>query len=209
MINKLVIVGAGGHAKVVLDTALLMNCWQTIVLLDDAAQGELFGYPILGNCHLLGTRLLPDEYDVVVAIGNNRIRAQHLQRATQLGFTLPNIIHPTATISRFAQLQQGCVIFAHAVINAAAQLGMGTIINTAAIVEHDCILGHFTHISPAAHLGGNTYVGDYSWLGIGCNTRQGSIIGKHCIIGAGATVIQPIADHTTAIGVPAKPLQRD
>ena len=209
MANKLAIVGAGGHAKVVLDAALLMNRWHDIVFLDDAAQGELLGYPILGNSHLLGTRLLPSEYDVVIAIGNNVIRAQHLQRAEQLGFALPTILHPTATLSRFAQLQQGSVVFAHAVVNASAQVGKGAIINTAATIDHDCILGDYVHISPAAHLGGNTRVGDYSWLGIGCSTRHGSTIGSHCLIGAGATVIQAIANHTTAIGTPAQPLQKD
>lgn len=207
--NKLAIMGAGGHAKVVLDAALLMNRWQEIVLLDDAAQGELLGYPIIGSSALLGSQIFPIEYDLAIAIGNNVARARYVRQAVQLGFALPNIIHPRATVSRFAHLGAGCVVFAHAVVNAAAQIGMGAIINTAAIVEHDCLIGDFVHLSPAAHLAGNTQVGDYSWLGIGCNTRQGSVIGRHCIIGASATVIHPIADDTTAIGTPAHPLQKD
>lgn len=208
--KKLAIIGAGGHAKVVLDTALLMNRWTEIVFLDDFSDGinEFMGFPLLGGSSLLGNEIQPDEYEIALAVGNNAARAQLFERTEQNGFVLPCIVHPNATASRFAEIGAGSVLFAQSAVNAGAFVGKGAIINTGATVDHDCVLGDFVHISPGAHLAGSTQVGDLSWLGIGSATRQGSIIGSGCIIGAGATVIQNIPDGCTAFGTPAQPLEK-
>lgn len=207
--QKLVILGAGGHAKVVLDTALLMRKWSEIVFVDDFHNSEnhFMGIPLLGDSSLLGKSICPDQYDAVVAVGDNVVRGRMLNLAKELGFTLPCLYHPSAIISQFATIGEGSVLFAQTVVNADAKIGRGAIINTASSVDHDSVLGDFVHISPGARLAGNTHVGDFSWVGIGSCTREGSTIGNHCIVGAGAVVLGDLPDNTTAVGIPAKALK--
>lgn len=206
MNKKLAIIGAGGHAKVLLDAALLMNRWTSAVFLDDFHNGrtEFMGFPLLGGCGLLGSQIMPEEYDVALGLGANTVRAQRFAEAERLGFRLPCIIHPTAVVSRFAEIGAGTVLFAHSAVNAGAAVGKGVIVNTSATIDHDCQLADFVHISPGAHLAGNTRVGAFSWLGIGSCTRQGTEIGAGCTVGAGSAVVKDIPDGTTAVGVPAK-----
>ncbi|WP_274572450.1 acetyltransferase [Neisseria leonii] len=208
---KLAIIGSGGHAKAVLDAALAAG-WQDIVLLDDApdAPAKLLGFNIVGTTALLGSRIVPQEYAAAVAVGDNRARARLTAQAEAAGFSLPLIRHPSAQVSRFADLSQarGTVLLAGSIVCAGVVLGRGCIVNTAATVDHDCRIGDFVHISPGAHLAGNTAVGRFSWLGIGSTTRQGSRIGTGCIIGASAAVIRDIPDGCTAVGVPAEIIRR-
>lgn len=208
--KKLVILGAGGHAKVVMDAALLMRQWSEIVFLDDSSQGktEFMGAPLLGDRTLLGTTLLPQNCDIAVAIGNNNIRGQIFELVADLGFSFPVIQHPSAVVSQTAEVGAGSVLFANTVVNPDVKIGKGAIINTSASVDHDCVLGDFVHISPGARLAGSTLVGDFSWMGIGSCTREGSTIGNHCIVGAGAVVVSNIPDNTTAVGIPAKTLSK-
>ncbi|MDO4998501.1 MAG: acetyltransferase, partial [Neisseria sp.] len=196
--------------KVVLDCAVLMQKWTEIILLDDAADGtgDLFGYKIIGKTDLIGTHILPDEYETAIAIGNNRVRLQWFKRLSDLGFSQPNIVHPSAVISPFAQIGAANVVLANAVIQAAASVGNACIINTAAGVEHDCHLADGVHLSPKAHLAGTCRVGECSWLGIGSLTRQGINIEQNNIIGAGAVVLNDTADGITLVGVPAKPINK-
>ena len=211
MNKKLAIIGAGGHAKVVLETALLMQHWESIVFIDDNHKDktEFMGFPLLGTSNLLGKTVTPQEYDIALGIGDNSTRAQQFTKTEQLGFSFPVIVHPTAFVSRFASIGAGSVLFAQTAVNAGAVIGKAAIINTSASVDHDCILDDFVHISPGANLAGNTRVGTHSWMGIGCCTRQGSSIGKDCIIGAGSAVIKDIPDGTTAVGIPAKILTQE
>ncbi len=209
---KLAIIGSGGHAKVVLDAALECG-WQEIVLLDDSpsAPKDLQSFPVIGSTALLGGTLLPQEYAVFVAIGSNGVRARLSAQAEAAGFTLPVLLHPRATVSRFADLSQaqGSVFLPGSIVCAGARIGRGCITNTAASIDHDCQLGDFVHISPGAHLAGNTTVGDLAWIGIGACTRQGSRIGRNSTIGAGAAVIADIPADSTALGVPARVIPKD
>ncbi|MFS6938704.1 acetyltransferase [Neisseria animaloris] len=210
MNNKLAVIGAGGHAKVILDAALLMEKWETVVFLDDYHNGktEFMGFPLLGGCRLLGQTVTPDQYDAALAIGDNATRKRRFEEVEKMGFHLPVITHPSAVVSRFAKVEHGTVIFAQAVVGAGAHIGKGVIINNSATVDHDCRLGDFVHISPGSHLAGNTSIDELSWMGIGSCTRQNSKVGKNCIIGAGAAVIENIPDNETAFGIPAKKLTR-
>ena len=210
MNKKLAILGAGGHAKVILDAALLMKQWDEIIFLDDSHNGnkEFMSYPLIGGIRQLGQTVLPKEYDVVIAVGNNHIRAKLYDQAKKLGFHLPCIYHPSASIIRFTDIEEGSVFFAQTVVNAGSKIGKCTIVNTSASVDHDCLLGDFVHISPGANLGGNTNVGDYSWIGIGSCTRHGIDIGSQCMIGAGAVVVKNIPDSTTVVGNPAQVLEK-
>lgn len=206
--SRLVIVGAGGHGKVVLDAAVCSGRWQQIGFIDDSepAKTECLGYPVLGTfANLLASQ---DKPDVVVAIGNNQAR---LAKATQLldaGFTLVSVIHPNAIISAFAQIDVGSVVFAGAVVNPGAQLGKAVIVNSQAVIEHDCVLHDGVHISPNAALAGGVTVGRCSWVGIGACVIQQVTIGGDVMIGAGAAVTKSIPDGVTAVGVPAKVIQK-
>lgn len=210
MTKKLAIIGAGGHAKVVLDTALLMEKWDGFIFLDDFnnSQPQFMGHPLLGSTELLGQQITPNNYDIIIAIGDNNVRSKIYETAKKLRFQLPCIVHPTSSISKFAELSEGSVFFAQTTVNAGAKIGKCVIVNTCASVDHDCVLGDFAHISPGVRLGGNTSVGDFSWVGIGSCTRHESNIGSNCMIGAGAVVIKDVPDGETVIGNPAKALKR-
>lgn len=200
--KKLLIIGAGGHGKVVADAALKLLRWQEIGFLDDA---NVFDYPykILGKINSLG-KLSNEFQDVFIAIGNNRLRGELLSDAKSIGYELPNIIHPSAIVSDSVKIGEGTLICPNAVINPFAQIGNGCIINTAAIIEHDCIINDYVHVSPNAALAGGVEVGAYSWIGIGSNIIGTKKIGKHVVVGAGSVVINDIQDNVKVVGVPAK-----
>lgn len=202
--NKLAILGASGHGKVVADCA--ESCgWQGIVFFDDAWPGrkENGHWSVLGNTQTLLDSL--GEYSgVVVAIGNNNIRQEKISLFRKAGTALVNIVHPSAQVSRYAVLGDGVVVFAGAVVNVDAQIGSGAIINTGASVDHDCILGSAVHISPGAQLAGGVVIGDRSWVGIGASVRQLVSIGCDVVVGAGAVVVGDISDCCTVVGVPAR-----
>ncbi|WP_211185170.1 acetyltransferase [Pseudoalteromonas arctica] len=207
MTNKLAVVGASGHGKVIADIAEQLGF--IVNFYDDAYPSKTYieHWPIHGTCAdliaLNNTSTTPN--DVVVAIGNNNIRQQKIQLLQQNGFNLITLIAPTAVISQYATIAQGSVVFAGAIINAFANIGIGCIVNTSAIIEHDCAIGDFTHICPNTALAGGVIIGSKSWVGIGSQIKQLIVIGDNCMIGAGSTVIKNIPDNVTAFGSPAVP----
>lgn len=202
--NRLAILGASGHGKVVADTAERCG-WQIVEFFDDAwPQTTRNGvWNVVGD-----TASLKDAshtYDgVLVAIGNNRIRHRKLLDLQQVGARLCTLIDPGATVSRYAVLEAGTVVFAGVVVNAHARIGLGAILNTGCSVDHDCVLGAAVHISPGARLAGGVRVGDLSWVGIGASVRQLVEIGRQATVGAGSAVVSDIADSLTVAGVPAR-----
>lgn len=204
--RKLAVIGAGGHGKVVAELAAALGTYGEIVFLDDRAQGSVNGFPVIGTTLLLENSLSPEQFDIAVAVGNNRIRRQIAEKAAALGFSLPVLIHPGAYVSPSATVGQGSVVMAKAVVQAGSVLKDGVIVNTAATVDHDCLLDAFVHISPGAHLSGNTHIGEESWIGTGACSRQQIRIGSRATIGAGAVIVCDIPDGMTVAGNPAKPL---
>lgn len=205
--KRLVIIGAGGHGKVVADTAMQMAQWDIIEFVD-----LLFpGLEKMGSWNVVAKNLEAVDYEVkpqfVVAVGDNKLRFKLFHAALELGYESATIIHPTAYISTYASIGQGTVIFANAVVNIGAELGTCSIINTSSTIDHDCLLGKSVHISPGAHLAGEVNVGDFSWVGIGAVIKQQIKVGKSVTIGAGASVVKNIGDDLTVIGIPAKPIQ--
>lgn len=206
--KKLAILGASGHGKVIADAALL-SCFDDVVFFDDAwpklaANGRLQvvgdSAELLCRCH---------EFDgVIVAIGNNAVRASKSIALMDAGAVLTTVAHPSAVVSPFAVIGSGSFIAAGAVVQVDAVVGRFCIVNTNAVVEHDCTLGEAVHISPGAMLAGAVTVGDRSWVGIGACARQLVSIGSDVIVGAGAVVILSISDSCTVVGNPARPLVR-
>lgn len=205
--RSLAILGAGGHGKVVADTALSCG-WEDIVFFDHAwPQHKSNGYwPIIGNTESFHQNC--SNYDgVVVAIGNCKTRFSESDRARGAGATLATIVHPSAIISSFAKVEPGSVVLAGAIINIDAYIGFASIINVGATVDHDCVLADAVHIAPGANLSGNVSVGPCAWIGVGSAIRQGIMIGSHTTIGAGAVVVSDIPDNITVVGNPAKILR--
>lgn len=203
--KRLLIIGSGGHGKVVADAAL-QSGWNNVVFLDDRAGtvSEVIGLPVVGALSAL--RQHASNFNAaVVAIGEAAKRLELQEECISVGLDIATIIHPSASVSRFAKLGAGCVVLAQAAVNAGSTLGRACIVNTAATVDHDCRLGDAVHLSPGAHLAGGVSVGDRAWLGIGAVVRQGIEIGHDSIVGAGAAVVRDVRPGTTQIGVPAQP----
>ena len=203
--QRLAILGASGHGKVIADAAICAG-WKDIVFFDDAwvKITHILDWRVVGRSE----NLIKDAHNfdgVVIAIGNNEIRQDKSKQLADAGISLfSTIIHPAACISRYATIGQGSVILAGAVLNPNCHVGASCIVNTNATIEHDCVLGDGVHISPNVGLGGHVAVGDLSWIGIGASVRQQITIGSQVMVGAGAAVVSNIPDYATAVGVPAR-----
>jgi sugar O-acyltransferase (sialic acid O-acetyltransferase NeuD family) len=208
MVVSLVIVGAGGHGKVVAEAAALGGRWDQIAFVDDARpKGErVAGFEIIGATGDL-ENLRSDFADAAIGIGDNGTRLLRAHRIAEAGFHLPAIIHPTASISPSAVVGAGTVIFAQAAVNAEARLGTAVIVNTGAVVEHDCIIGDGAHLSPGVHMGGHVVIGERAWIGTGTAIVPRAEIGSGTIVGAGAAVTGNLPENAVAVGVPAKVLE--
>lgn len=207
--SGLLVLGAGGHGRVVVDTACEMGIWDNIAFLDDRYP-ELtssLSWPVIGTIEQAGD-FLSEYSDLVIAIGNNLLRVELIERFAQKGFSFPIIVHPTAFISKSAEIGCGSVVFAQSAINAGSKLGIGCIVNTGATVDHDCILGDGIHISPGAHLAGAVKVGNGSWIGLGSSVIQQISIGNGVVVGAGAVITNSIPNDVTVIGIPGKIVKR-
>lgn len=206
--NSLLIFGAGGHGKVVAETARAIGSWNEIMFVDDAHPQSIFvdGYRVVGDFSSAWSAESKHR-EVIVAIGDNRKRYDLTIQLQQSGFSLVTLIHPAAVVAQSAQIGSGTVIFAQAVVQAAARIGRAVIVNTAATVDHDGVIGDGVHLSPGVNLGGKVMVGDYSWLGVGATVINGLTVGRGVMVGAGACVIDNLPDGVTAVGVPACPVR--
>ena len=194
--KKLIIIGAGGHGRVVSETAKL-NGYEVIGFLDDADNKTTVG-KVADFIKYIG------EADFTVAIGNNAVRMKIQSELIKSGANVVSLIHPNATVSESAAIGKGTVVMAGAVINAGVLIGDGVIINTCASVDHDCRIGDFSHISVGARICGTVGIGDCTWVGAGATVINNIIICGGTTVGAGAVVVKDIDEIGTYVGVPAK-----
>lgn len=211
--NAVFIIGAGGHARVVVDAAIEQGR-RVVAFVDelntDAIDGTdtILDIPLFGGSNAIArVRSAWPGAHAIVAIGDCAVRARisNLLQAESIPRAAP-IIHPFAWVSRHATVQPNTVVMAGAVVQTHAELASGVIINTGARVDHDCRIGECTHIAPNAVLAGNVRVGQRSFIGAGASVIPGIEIGDDVVIGAGAVVIRPVASGTRVAGVPARPL---
>lgn len=202
---KIMIIGQGGHSKVVRDVILSNRKNQIIGFLDD--QYKKLVMTEKGFCGPISAagKMVNWFGDVrfIIAIGNNQIRKTIVRRLDLLDAQYATLIHPSAVVSPSAVIGNGCVITAHAVINADSRIGRHSIINTGAVIEHDSELGDFVHVSPNATLTGAVKIKEGTHVGAGATAIPGVKIGEWSTIGAGATVIDDLPSYCTAVGVPA------
>ncbi len=205
------IIGAGGHGKVVLDILLAGDKYRPIGFVDadpKLAGTQVGGLSVFGGVHLLNR--IKQQHQLraaIIAIGDNRARAGYVQTADDHGLELINAIHPAANVSPTVVLGRNVTIAAHAVVCVEASIGDLTIVNTSAVVDHECQIGHAVHICPGAHLAGRVRVDDQAFIGIGANIIQCLSIGSAAVIGAGAVVLRDIPAGAVAVGVPARILR--
>lgn len=210
--DKVILIGGGGHAKVIIDALQLMGHYSISGIIEKgekAVGGDVLGVPIIGTDKALAGIRAQGILNAFIALGSTKSRdnfrrARLFQEARAIGFNIINIIHPSARISRYIIIGDGNAVLADAVINAGSQIGNNVIINTGAIVEHDCIIADHVHIATGARLCGGVSIGRCSHVGAGATIIQGIRIGSDVTIGAGAVVISDIPDGATAVGVPAR-----
>lgn len=203
MTDKLIIIGASGHGKVVADIAKLCG-YNDIIFLDDYSNDRICaGYPIKGSTadvHLYS------DYDFFVAIGDSQVRERMLDMLLSSGFNVATLIHPNSVVSSSSYIGFGSVVMAGAVVNPFATVGKGCIVNTCSSIDHDCIIDDYVHISVGAHLCGTVKVGKNTWIGTGAVVVNDIEIAENSMIGAGAVVVSDLSESGTYIGVPAKKL---
>lgn len=205
--KKIVLIGAGGHCKVIIDIIKSTNEYEIIGVTDKNAKENLLNVPIIGDDSVLQQLYNKGTQYAFISIGalnNMNIRNDIYIKLKNIGFNLPVLIHKTAVLSSFSQVDEGTCVMAGAIVNPGVYIGKNCIINTGSIVEHDCKIGDNTHISPNACLGGGVKIGDNSHIGISSTIIQGMSIGNNVTIGGGAVVINNINDNSVAVGVPAR-----
>ena len=206
MNDRLIIIGASGHGKVVADIAEKMGKYKQIALLDDNGSIETCNdFPVIGKSNDADKYL--GDTDFFVAIGNAEIRRKLFDSLVEKGAKIPVLIHPDAVIGKNVSIDIGTVVMAGVVINSETEIGKGCIINTSASVDHDCKIHDYVHVSVGAHIAGTVEIGDNTWLGIGSTVSNNVAIAKNSIIGAGAVVIKDIPENCVAVGAPAKPIK--
>lgn len=198
--NRLIIIGAGGHGRVVADIAKL-NGYADIVFLDDAdvpaVSGKVSNYvQYIGNA------------DFIVAIGNGKVREKIQTMLEDNGCTITTLIHPNAVIGGNVEIGKGSVAMAGAVVNTGSRIGQGVILNTCCSVDHDSVIGDYCHISVGAHLAGSVIVGRQSFICAGATVINNISICDECVIGAGAVVVKNIEKSGTYVGVPARYIEK-
>lgn len=199
--KKLVILGAGGHGKVVSDIAILQNYTEVVFLDDNMSKRECNGCGIVGTtCEYYRF----SECDFFVAIGDRIARKEMQDKLENGGLKVVSLIHPNAVVSASADIQNGTVVMGGAVINADAQVGRGCIINTCASVDHECTIGEFSHVSVGAHLAGNVQIGPQTLIAAGATIINNISICARATIAAGAVVVKNVLEQGTYMGVPAK-----
>ena len=204
--RRLVLWGASGHGKVVLDVSRSQGSFDPIVFIDDR-------YKELGPSFLLcpvlgGLEALPSlrGCSFLISIGDNAQRARCYAAAVSQQLAPATLVHGTAIIAPSAVIGSGTVVMPGAIVNAYARIGDNCIVNTGAIIEHDCVIGDHVHISPRAALGGGVTVGKSAHVGIGAVVLPGAHIGESAVVGAGSVVLKSVPPGATVAGVPSRPL---
>jgi sugar O-acyltransferase (sialic acid O-acetyltransferase NeuD family) len=204
---KILVLGAGGHARSVISILKSLGQWDVVGILDRVEKAEeefIGGVPILGSWNNLMKFKSQDISNAVVAIGDNFERHTLFGLLTESGFSIPTLVHPEAFVDKSATLGRGCVICVGAIICADVKLGSNVLVNTGAIVDHETIVEDDVHIGSGSKIAGRVKIGQKSFLGIGATVIDKKKIGRNVVLGAGSVLLSNLPDDVIAFGVPAK-----
>ncbi len=209
MSRALVVLGASGHAKMVIEAARSQGSYEPTVCLSATTvnQSHLLGVPIRLETRALLTELQHAGYWAIVAIGDNQIRRKLQDQLDLVGFPVATIVAKGAWLSPSASLGAGSVLMPNSTVGAESQVGRGVIVNTNASVDHDCEIADFAHIAPGGHLAGNVIVESEVFCGVGTSVIPHKRIGACATVGAGAVVVRDVPPGECWVGCPARPLQ--
>lgn len=207
--NSVVVIGASGHAKVVIDILEKAGKYQIHGLVDayKPVGGFQFGYEILGTEEYLPA--LVENRNVsggIIAIGDNWKRHLMTEKIRSLvpDFKFISAVHPSAVVARGVTIGEGTVLMAGAIVNSDSRIGNFCILNTNSSLDHDCLMEDYASLAPGVTTGGNVSIGGFTAISLGCSIAHGVIIGEHTVLGAGALALENIPGHCVAYGIPAK-----
>lgn len=204
MKKPIILLGGGGHAKVLIDSILSGTEYVIEAIIDiDPNLRRLYDIPVKGQDYLKESRCRR----LAVAIGTikaSQKRKRLFELYKRAGFSFPVIKHRSATVARDVVFGEGTQVMANVTVNPGARTGENVILNTASVIEHDCIIGAHTHIAPRALLCGSVETGTCCHIGAGALLLQGIRIGDHATVGAGSVVTATVAKGSTVVGCPAR-----
>lgn len=200
--DKLAVIGGGGHGRVVADLARVLG-WEPIIY-DDA-------HPLIWRGSVISVGAIQDvevvpSLRVLLGIGDNIKRSEIFKAFVQSNVSLPCLIHPSVICASQVEIGLGTVLLPGSIIHTGAAVGAGCIVNIGATIDHDCILDDFVHVSSGSNLAGGVVVGEGAWIGANAVVRQGVRIGPGAVVGAGAVVVRDVLTETTVVGNPARAL---
>lgn len=215
MKSKLLIIGSGGHGKVVADVAEKTKLFQEISFLDNTFLNNNFSKSVnskkvIGEISEKNIKKYSSDFShAFVGIGDNKIRNNWLKILETMNFEIPTIIDPSAEISKYAVLEKGSFINTNVVIQCNVRIQFGSILNTSCTIDHDSIIGEGTHISPGVHVAGNVSIGKFCWVGIGSQIIQNVQIGDNVTVGGGSLVLRDIPKNLKVFGSPVKVIKEN
>lgn len=203
---KILIVGGGGHARVVADILFAMDSMEPV--------GYVAGDVPAGTPGPLGLTVVGGDKDVrriphdglVVGVGDNALRRRLFERFEAQGETFVNAVHPSAILAPDVVLGRGCMVGPGVIVNTGAVIGDNVILNSGCVVEHDCVIGDHVHVAPGAKLAGAVRVAQTAFIGLGAAVVPGVTVGEGAVLGAGSVTLRDIDPGVTVVGVPARPL---
>lgn len=206
--ESVIIIGAGGHARVLIDMLLNSSKYYIIGITDTniRTNRQVMGFDIIG-CDDAILEYLPDQVQLINGIGfvpGFTVRSRIYNYFKKKQFNFPALLHPTAIVSGNADIREGVQIMAGAIVQAGARIGENSIINTKASIDHDCQIGPNVHVASGATLCGNVVVSNDVFIGAGATITPGVYIGSNAIIAAGAVVLEDVADNDLVMGIPAR-----
>jgi sugar O-acyltransferase (sialic acid O-acetyltransferase NeuD family) len=209
--KPVIILGAGGHASVLIDA--LQQSGRDIMGITDPDETlwnkDYMGVEVVGADDKI-LDIHPDRVELVNGLGSvksTKARQKLFETWHNNGYSFASVIHPKAVLSSRVTMAEGVQILAGAIVNPNVLIGANSIVNTGAILEHDCVIGNHVHVAPGVRMAGGVRVGDGAHIGIGCTILQKVQLGDGCVVGAGAVVLHSIATGETVVGVPARPLK--
>lgn len=208
-LNAIILIGGGGHAKVLIDLIKEGNKFQITGILDPQLKvgQQIKGIPVLGTDAELSRLQEQGLQNIAIAVGSvksNLLRKTLFDQSRDLGLSIPPLVHQRAILSADVTLSEGVQVMAGAIIQTDTSIGVGAVINTGTQVDHDCRIGNHVFLSPGVVLSGGVSVGDHSFVGAGAVVIQGVKIGDNAVVAAGAVVVRDVEDGALVKGVPAK-----